>query len=201
MPNAQVKIGQNNEILVRGPMVMRGYFNKSKETKETFTKDGFLKTGDAGHIDAAGNLFITDRIKELMKTSGGKYIAPQVIEGKLGKDHFIEQIAVVADARHFVSALVVPCFETLEGWAKELNIKYHDRMELIKHSDVVEMFEARIAELQKELAKFEQVKKFTLLPSEFSMAQGELTPTLKLRRKVILERYKKQIESMYKKHS
>ncbi|MEZ9523674.1 AMP-dependent synthetase/ligase [Enterovibrio norvegicus] len=201
MPSAQVKIGQNNEILVRGPMVMRGYFNKPKETEETFTEDGFLKTGDAGHIDAAGNLFITDRIKELMKTSGGKYIAPQVIEGKLGKDHFIEQIAVVADARHFVSALVVPCFESLEGWAKELNIKYHDRMELIKHSDVVEMFEARIAELQKELAKFEQVKKFTLLPSEFSMAHGELTPTLKLRRKVILERYKKQIESMYKKHS
>ncbi|WP_028023545.1 AMP-dependent synthetase/ligase [Enterovibrio calviensis] len=201
MPGAEVKIGKNNEILVRGPMVMRGYYNKAKETAETFTEDGFLKTGDAGHIDAAGNLFITDRIKELMKTSGGKYIAPQVIEGKLGKDHFIEQIAVVADARHFVSALVVPCFETLEGWAKELNIKYHDRMDLIKHSDVVEMFEKRITELQKELAKFEQVKKFTLLPSEFSMTNGELTPTLKLRRKVILERYKKQIESMYKKHS
>ncbi|WP_394212267.1 AMP-dependent synthetase/ligase [Enterovibrio calviensis] len=200
MPGAQVKIGKNNEILVRGPMVMRGYFNKPKETAETFTEDGYLKTGDAGHIDAAGNLFITDRIKELMKTSGGKYIAPQVIEGKLGKDHFIEQIAVVADARHFVSALVVPCFETLEGWAKELNIKYHDRMDLIKHSDVVEMFEKRITELQKELAKFEQVKKFTLLPSEFSMTNGELTPTLKLRRKVILERYKKQIEAMYKKH-
>ncbi|WP_407332103.1 AMP-dependent synthetase/ligase [Enterovibrio sp. 27052020O] len=200
MPGAEVKIGKNNEILVRGPMVMRGYFNKPKETAETFTEDGFLKTGDAGHIDAAGNLFITDRIKELMKTSGGKYIAPQVIEGKLGKDHFIEQIAVVADARHFVSALVVPCFETLESWAKELNIKYHDRMDLIKHSDVVEMFEKRITELQKELAKFEQVKKFTLLPSEFSMTTGELTPTLKLRRKVILERYKKQIEAMYKKH-
>ncbi|KKD59140.1 long-chain fatty acid--CoA ligase [Grimontia sp. AD028] len=201
MPNAEVKIGQNNEILVRGPMVMRGYYNKAKETAETFTADGFLKTGDAGHIDAQGNLFITDRIKELMKTSGGKYIAPQVIEGKLGKDHFIEQIAVVADARHFVSALIVPCFESLETWAKELNIKYHDRMELIKHSEVVEMFEKRVEELQKELAKFEQVKKFTLLPSEFSMAQGELTPTLKLRRKVILERYKKQIEAMYKKHS
>ncbi|MBV7298835.1 AMP-dependent synthetase/ligase [Enterovibrio paralichthyis] len=200
MPNAEVKIGDNNEILVRGPMVMRGYYNKPKETAETFTVDGFLKTGDAGHIDAQGNLFITDRIKELMKTSGGKYIAPQVIEGKLGKDHFIEQIAVVADARHFVSALIVPCFETLETWAKDLNIKYHDRMELIKHSEVVEMFEKRVEELQKELAKFEQVKKFTLLPAEFSMAQGELTPTLKLRRKVILERYKKQIEAMYKKH-
>ncbi len=201
MPLAEVKIGDNNEILVRGPMVMRGYYNKEKETAASFTADGFLKTGDAGHIDAAGNLFITDRIKDLMKTSGGKYIAPQLIEGKLGTDRFIEQIAVVADARHFVSALVVPCFETLEVWAKELNIKYIDRMELIKHSQVVEMFENRITELQKELAKFEQVKKFTLLPSEFSMDKGELTPTLKLRRKVILERYNQQIEAMYVKRN
>lgn len=199
MPNAEVKIGHDNEILVRGPMIMRGYYNKPKQTAEAFTEDGFLRTGDAGFIDATGNVFFTDRIKELMKTSGGKYIAPQLIEGKLGNDRFIEQIAVVADARHFVSALVVPCFETLESWAKELNIKYHDRMELIKHSAVVEMFEKRIADVQKELAKFEQVKKFTLLPVEFSMAQGELTPTLKLRRKVILERYKNQIEAMYKK--
>lgn len=197
MPKAELKIGDKNEILVRGPMVMRGYYNKAKETADAFTEDGFLRTGDAGYIDATGNVFFTDRIKELMKTSGGKYIAPQLIEGKLGNDRFIEQIAIVADARHFVSALVVPCFETLEGWAKELNIKYHDRMELIKHSQVVEMFEQRIAEVQKELAKFEQVKKFTLLPVEFSMAQGELTPTLKLRRKVILMHYKNQIEAMY----
>ncbi len=197
MPSAEIKIGEQNEILVRGPMVMRGYYNKPKETADSFTEDGFLKTGDAGHFDAAGNLFITDRIKDLMKTSGGKYIAPQLIEGKLSTDRFIEQIAVVADARHFVSALVVPCFESLEMWAKELNIKYIDRMELIKHSQVVEMFEQRIAELQKELAKFEQVKKFTLLASEFSMDKGELTPTLKLRRKVILERYNLQIEAMY----
>lgn len=201
MAMAEIKIGDDNEILVRGPMVMRGYYNKPKDTAEAFTADGFLKTGDAGYIDANGTLFFTDRIKELMKTSNGKYIAPQLIEGKLGTDRFIEQIAVVADARHFVSALVVPCFDTLEGWAKELNIKYHDRMELIKYSEVVEMFEKRIADLQKELAKFEQVKKFTLLPMEFSMDQGELTPTLKLRRKVILERYKIQIEAMYKKHA
>ncbi len=201
MPNTEVKIGENNEILVRGPMVMRGYYNKPQETADTFTPDGFLKTGDAGHVDTLGNLFITDRIKDLMKTSGGKYIAPQMIEGKLSTDRFIEQIAVVADARNFVSALVVPCFESLECWAKELNIKYIDRIELIKHNQVVEMFEARIAELQKELAKFEQVKKFTLLPTEFSMADGELTPTLKLRRKVILERYKLQIDAMYVKHA
>lgn len=182
MPNIEVKIGDNSEILVRGPTVMRGYYNKPEETAQSFTADGFLKTGDAGYIDANGNMFITDRIKDLMKTSGGKYIAPQVIETKLGTDRFIEQIAVVAEARHFVSALVVPSFEALELWAKELNIKYHDRIELIKHSEVVMMFESRIESLQSELAKFERVKKFTLLPKEFSLEQGEITPTLKLRR-------------------
>lgn len=197
MPSAQVKIGANNEILVRGPMVMRGYYKMPQETAATFDEHGFLKTGDAGKFDADGNLFITDRIKELMKTSGGKYIAPQVVEGAIGKDHFIEQIAVIADTRKFVSALIVPSFESLEEYAKELNIKYHDRLELIKHSQIVEMIETRVAELQKDLAKFEQVKKFTLLPKAFSMDKGELTPTQKLRRKVISERYEDEIEQMY----
>jgi long-chain acyl-CoA synthetase len=197
MPGAEVKIGENNEILVRGPMVMRGYYKMPEETEKTFDEHGFLKTGDAGHFDEHGNLFITDRIKELMKTSGGKYIAPQMVEGTLGKDHFIEQIAVVADTRKFVSALIVPSFEALEEYAKELNIKYHDRLELIKHSEVVEMFEKRVHALQNELARFEQVKKFKLLPKSFSMDEGELTPTQKLRRKVIDERYKDEIEEMY----
>lgn len=197
MPGAQVKIGENNEILVRGPMVMRGYYKMAEETAKSFDEHGFLKTGDAGHIDEHGNLFITDRIKELMKTSGGKYIAPQMIEGTIGKDHFIEQIAVIADTRKFVSALIVPCFDALEEYAKELNIKYHDRLELIKHHQVVEMFEKRVNELQKELAKFEQVKAFKLLPKAFSMDDGELTPTQKLRRKVINDKYQDEIEEMY----
>ncbi|KLV02422.1 long-chain fatty acid--CoA ligase [Photobacterium aquae] len=197
MPGAEVKIGENNEILVRGPMVMRGYYNMPEETANNFTEDGFLKTGDAGHIDENGNVFITDRIKELMKTSGGKYIAPQVIEGAIGKDHFIEQIAVIADTRKFVSALIVPCFETLEEHARELNIKYQDRLELIKHNQIIELIEKRVVELQKDLARFEQVKKFTLLPSAFSMDNGELTPTQKLRRKVIQDRYHQEIERMY----
>jgi long-chain acyl-CoA synthetase len=132
-----------------------------------------------------------------MKTSGGKYIAPQVIEGAIGKDHFIEQIAVIADTRKFVSALIVPCFDALEEHAKELNIKYHDRLELLKNSEVLEMFEKRINELQHGLAKFEQVKKFKLLPKAFSMDEGELTPTQKLRRKVINSRYQDEIEEMY----
>ncbi|MEF1173706.1 long-chain fatty acid--CoA ligase, partial [Vibrio sinaloensis] len=175
MPGAQVKIGENNEILVRGPMVMRGYYKMPEETAKTFDEHGFLKTGDAGHIDENGNLFITDRIKELMKTSNGKYIAPQMVEGTIGKDHFIEQIAVIADTRKFVSALIVPCFDSLEEYAKELNIKYHDRVELIKRHQIVEMLEQRVNDLQKELAKFEQVKKFKLLPIAFSMDDGELT--------------------------
>jgi long-chain acyl-CoA synthetase len=197
MPGAQVKIGENNEILVRGPMVMRGYYKMPEETEKTFDEHGFLKTGDAGYIDENGNLFITDRIKELMKTSNGKYIAPQVVEGAIGKDHFIEQIAVIADTRKFVSALIVPCFDSLEEYAKELNIAYHDRVELIKNHQVVEMLEKRVNDLQKELAKFEQVKKFKLLPKAFSMDDGELTPTQKLRRKVINDKYQDEIEEMY----
>ncbi len=168
-----------------------------EETAKTFDEHGFLKTGDAGHIDVNGNLFITDRIKELMKTSNGKYIAPQMVEGTIGKDHFIEQIAVIADTRKFVSALIVPCFDSLEEYAKELNIKYHDRVELIKHHQIVEMLEQRVNDLQKELAKFEQVKKFKLLPKAFSMDDGELTPTQKLRRKVINDKYQDEIEEMY----
>ncbi|OBT16786.1 long-chain fatty acid--CoA ligase [Vibrio sp. UCD-FRSSP16_10] len=197
MPGAQVKIGENNEILVKGPMVMRGYYKLPEETAKTFDENGFLKTGDAGHFDDNGSLFITDRIKELMKTSGGKYIAPQVVEGTIGKDHFIEQIAVIADTRKFVSALIVPSYEALEVHAKELNIKYQDKVDLLKHSQIVEMLEARVTELQKNLAKFEQVKKFKLLPKAFSMEKGELTPTQKLRRKVINDRYQDEIEEMY----
>ncbi len=197
MPGAEVKIGQNNEILVRGPMVMRGYYKMPEETKQAFDEQGFLKTGDVGHIDTKGHLFITDRLKELMKTSGGKYIAPQLIEGAIGKDHYIEQIAVIADTRKFVSALIVPCFDALEVYAKDLNIKYHDRLELIKNHQILEMLESRVNDLQQGLAKFEQVKKFKLLPKAFSMDDGELTPTQKLRRKVISARYHAEIEEMY----
>ncbi|WP_025216868.1 AMP-dependent synthetase/ligase [Mannheimia varigena] len=198
MPGTEVKIGEENEILVRSGAVMRGYYKKPEETAKTFTADGFLKTGDAGELDAQGNLYITDRIKELMKTSNGEYIAPQYVEGKIGKDKFIEQIAIIADAKKYVSALIVPCFDSLEEYAKKLNIHYQDRLELIKNAEVVKMFEQRINELQKDLASFEQIQKFTLLSQAFTTKMEEITPTLKLRRKVILERYKEQIEQMYK---
>ncbi|MGY3904464.1 AMP-dependent synthetase/ligase [Aeromonas lusitana] len=193
----EVKLGENNELLVRSPTVMRGYYNKPDATAEVMTADGFLRTGDAGELDANGNIYFTERLKELMKTSNGKYVAPQLVEGTLGKDRFIEQIAIVADARHFVSALIVPCFESLEEYARSINLQYQCKTELLRHSRVVEFFESRIHELQQELAKFEQVKKFTLLPSAFSMELGEITPTMKLRRKIIEAKYQSEIEAMY----
>ncbi|WP_421189463.1 AMP-dependent synthetase/ligase [Aeromonas enteropelogenes] len=193
----EVKLGENNELLVRSPTVMRGYYNKPEATAEVMTEDGFLRTGDAGELDSEGNIYFTERLKELMKTSNGKYVAPQLVEGTLGKDRFIEQIAIVADARHFVSALIVPCFESLEEYARSINLQYQCKTELLRHSKVVTFFEERIHELQKELAKFEQVKKFTLLPSAFSMELGELTPTMKLRRKIIEAKYQDEIEAMY----
>ncbi|QFI53576.1 AMP-dependent synthetase/ligase [Aeromonas simiae] len=193
----EVKLGESKELLVRAPTVMRGYYKKPDATAEVMTEDGFLRTGDAGDIDAKGNIYFTERLKELMKTSNGKYVAPQVVEGAIGKDRFIEQIAIIADARHFVSALIVPCYESLEEYARSINLQYQCKSELLRHSKVVEFFESRINELQKELAKFEQVKKFTLLPRAFSMELGEITPTMKLRRRIIEATYKQEIEQMY----
>ncbi|POG23301.1 long-chain fatty acid--CoA ligase [Aeromonas bestiarum] len=193
----EVKLGESNELLVRSPTVMRGYYNKPDATAEVMTEDGFLRTGDAGELDGDGNIYFTERLKELMKTSNGKYVAPQLVEGTIGKDRFIEQIAIVADARHFVSALIVPCFESLEEYARSINLQYQCKTELLRNSRVMEFFDARIQDLQKELAKFEQVKKFTLLPSTFSMELGEITPTMKLRRKIIESKYQNEIEAMY----
>lgn len=197
LSQTEVKLGKDNEILVRGDIVMKGYYNRPEDTAETF-ENGWLKTGDAGQFDEDGNLYITDRIKELMKTSNGKYIAPQRVEGKVGTCSFIEQVAIVADTKNYVTALIVPAFESLDAWAKEKGIHYESPIELLKHSHVVEHFEQRLKHLQKELAGFEKIKKFTLLPKEFSIEDGLITPTLKLRRKKIYEKYKKEIQAMYK---
>ena len=177
---------------------MRGYYNKPEETAKVFTEDGFFRTGDAGDLDAQGRLIFTERLKELMKTSNGKYVAPQLVEGTLSQDRFIEQIAIIADARHFVSALIVPCYASLEEYARSIGISYQSQVELLRHSKVVEFFEGRINAMQKELAKYEQVKQFTLLPRAFSMEKGELTPTLKLRRKAIEQAFGDEIEAMYR---
>ena len=196
LPDMEVKIGDDNEILVRGDTVMKGYYNMPEETEKNFI-DGWLKTGDAGKILANGEVVMTERIKELMKTSNGKYIAPQLVEGTLNKDHFIDQVAIVADSRHFVSALIVPSFEALEEYANSINLQFSSKAELLRHSQIVTMFEKRLQELQGELANFEKVKKFKLLNREFCMKKGEITPTLKLRRKVIESEYKKDIDEMY----
>ena len=193
----EVKLGEGNELLVRAPTIMRGYYNKPDATRAAMTEDGFLRTGDAGGIDAEGNLYFVERIKELMKTSYGQYVAPQLVEGTLGKDPFIEQIAIVADARHFVSALIVPSFESLEEYARSINLQYRNKAELLRHSAVVAFFETRIQAMQQELARFQQVKKFTLLPRAFSIEMGELTPTMKLRRRIIEANYRDEIEGMY----
>lgn len=198
MPGADIKIGENNEILVKGGMVMKGYYKNPEETKAVFTNDGYLKTGDAGDLDADSNVFITDRIKELMKTSNGKYIAPQHIEGKVGKDNIIEQIAVIADGRKFVSALIVPNFESLQQMVKDLNIKHKNTSELIKNSQVIDFINNRIQRFQKDLPDYEKIKRFTLLSNGFTIEKNEITPTLKLKRKIIYANYKKEIEAMYR---
>ncbi|PVZ63897.1 AMP-dependent synthetase/ligase [Pelagibaculum spongiae] len=196
LPGIDVRIGENDEIIVRGGNVMRGYFKRKNATDEVMKNDWF-HTGDCGYFDKQGRLVLTDRIKELMKTSGGKYIAPQRIEGQVARGDLIEQVAIIAEARNFVSALIVPAWDSLEDYAKSVNIKYHDRLELLKHTHIMDVMEQRLEELQKGLARFEKIRKFTLVPHEFSIELGEITPTLKLRRKVIMKKFRKEIEAMY----
>ena len=196
MPGVQVKIDPgNNEILVKGKTVMSGYYNKPEETKKAFTEDGFFRTGDAGRLEG-NTLFFTERIKDLYKTSNGKYIAPQAIEMVMSGDNYIEQIAVIGDQRKFVSALSVPAYPLLEKYAGEKGISFESREELVKNKDIIRFIEARVEEHQKNLASYEKIKRFTLLPEPFMMG-CELTDTLKLRRPVVLQKYATEIEAMY----
>ena len=197
MPRVQIRLGENNEIQVKGPTILREYYNKPKETAEAFTEDGWFRTGDAGAIDANGNLAITDRLKDLLKTSNGKYIAPQAIETRLGEDKFIEQVAVIGERRKYVTALIIPAFEALKEYAAEKKIQYRDLEDLVKNADIKSMIQERIDALQEGFANYEKVKKITLLAKAFSMETGELTNTLKIRRPVIRSRYAKEIEAMY----
>ena len=196
MPGVQVKIDpRNNEILVKGKTVMSGYYNKPEETKRAFAEDGFFRTGDAGRLEG-NTLFFTERIKDLYKTSNGKYIAPQAIEMVMSGDNYIEQIAVIGDQRKFVSALIVPAYPLLEKYAGEKGISFESREELVKNKDIIRFIEARVEEHQKNLASYEKIKRFTLLPEPFMMG-CELTDTLKLRRPVVLQKYATEIEAMY----
>jgi long-chain acyl-CoA synthetase len=176
---------------------MRGYFNKPEETAAAFTEDGWFRTGDAGRINENGQLILTDRIKDLFKTSNGKYIAPQAIESRLGEDKYISQVAVIGDRRKYVTAIIVPAIEAIKEYARKKCIQYRSLEELLKNSQIVELISKRIEALQEGLASFEKIKKFTLLPREFTMENGELTNTLKIRRPVINRRYATEIEAMY----
>ena len=197
MPDVKIKVGENNEILVKAAKVMKGYYKKPEETAKVFTRDGWFKTGDAGKLSADGSLVLTERIKDLFKTSNGKYIAPQAIETRLGEDKYIDQIAVIGDQRKYVTAIIIPAYEALKEYAAQQQIKYHNLEELVKNQKIHKLIEERIDTLQKNFARFEQIKRFTLLPRAFSMETGELTNTLKIRRPIINQLYSAEIEAMY----
>lgn len=191
-----IRIGENSEVLLKGPTITQGYYNREQLNKEAFTEDGYFRTGDAGYLKD-GELFLTERIKDLYKTSNGKYIAPQAVESKLLVDKYIEQIAVIADDRKFVSALIVPAYSMLEELAREYGIAFETREDLCSNARINKILTERMETLQQGLAGYEQVKRFTLLPEPFTMENGELTNTLKTRRSVIAQHYAEIIEKMY----
>ena len=191
-----IKISDEGEILLKGPTITRGYYNREDLTKTAFTEDGYFKTGDSGYLKN-GELFLKERIKDLFKTSNGKYIAPQMIESKLLVDKYIDQIAIIADQRKFVSALIIPVYALLEEYAREHKIPFENREQLCKDPQINQMMKERIDTLQQSLAHYEQIKRFTMLPNHFTMEKGELTNTLKIKRRVLNENYKKEIDAMY----
>ena len=192
----QIKIGEDNEILLKGPTITKGYYHRDTTNAKVFDEEGFFHTGDAGYMKD-GELFLTERIKDLFKTSNGKYIAPQQVESLLLVDKFIDQVAVIADQRKFVSALIVPEFRLVEDWAREHHIAFGSREDLCANEQVKKMLQERINTLQQQLAYYEQIKRITLLPHHFSMESGELTNTLKIRRPIINKNYQAEIDKMY----
>ena len=196
LPGVEVKISEEGEILVKGPTVTPGYYNKTTETLAAFTAGGWFKTGDAGYIKN-GELYITERIKDLFKTSNGKYIAPQLIEGKLTIDRYFEQTVIIADQRKFVSALIVPNFAALKEWAESQGIAGLSNEDLCRDKRVIKFIGERIDTLQQDLAHYERIKRFTLLPQPFTMENGELTNTLKIKRRTVYANYAAAIDAMY----
>jgi len=191
-----VRISDEGEVLLKGPTITRGYYNRDDLTRQAFTDDGYFRTGDSGYLKD-GELFLKDRIKDLFKTSNGKYIAPQMIESKILVDKYVDQIAIIADQRKFVSALIIPVYPLLEEYARAHGISFESREDLCNNEQIHEMMMERIDTLQQQLAHYEQIKRFTLLPHGFSMERGELTNTLKIKRRVLNENYKTQIDAMY----
>jgi len=206
LPNLEVRIAEDGEILVKGPSVFKGYWNRREETKNAFVdgkmndgqvNDGWFKTGDIGNIDADGYLSVTDRKKDLIKTSGGKFIAPQPIENSLKLNPLVGIAAILGDKRKFASVLVSPNFAALEEWARENEIAFASRTELISDPKVQTLYEGIVEGVNQNLARFEKLKRVMLVPDEFTVDNGVLTPTMKLKRRVIEERYKKQIDELY----
>lgn len=191
-----IRISDEGEVLLKGPTITKGYYNRDDLTRQSFTSDGYFRTGDSGYLKD-GELFLKERIKDLFKTSNGKFIAPQMIESKLIVDKYIDQIAIIADQRKFVSALIIPEYRLLEDYARNNKIAFNDRRDLCQNKEIHEMLMERIDTLQQQLAKYEQVKRFTLLPQPFSLERGELTNTLKIKRRVLNENYRKEIDLMY----
>jgi long-chain acyl-CoA synthetase len=199
LEGVEVKIADDGEILTRGPHIMKGYHNKPEATAEAIDPDGWFHTGDIGHLDEDGFLVITDRKKDIIVTSGGKNIAPQPIENRLKTNRFFAEVVMIGDKRNFPSALVVPNFEVLEAWARSRHIPAHSREELVARPEVVDHYMGLITEIVADLAQYEKIKKIALLPDEFTQESGELTPTLKVKRRVIAEKYGDVIEKLYAK--
>ena len=198
IPGVEVKIGDHNEILAKGPNIMMGYYKRPDITAETIDKDGWLHTGDCGEFVDGKFLKITDRVKELFKTSGGKYVAPQVIENKMKECRYIEQICVVGENEKFVGALIVPSFINLTDWATKHGVGAKSNVELAKSPEVYNLLKAEIEEINKSFGQIEKVKQFKLIPDEWSIVGGELTPTMKVKRKYVIAKYQKEIDDMYK---
>jgi long-chain acyl-CoA synthetase len=196
-PETEMKIAEDGEILARGPQVMLGYLNKPEATKEMFTEDGWIKTGDIGVMDKDGYLKITDRKKDIIVTSGGKNVAPQVLENTFASHPMIEQIAVLGDGRKYIVALIVPNFDALKTWAESVGLSGYSNEDLVNNDIIIKKYEDIIVELNQHFGRVEQIKKFKLLPKEFTQESGELTPTLKLKRKVVTGRYQGEIDKMY----
>lgn len=195
--DSQIKIGENDEILVKGSGLMKGYYNKPEETAKVFDEDGWMKTGDAGFMDDEGNLVITDRIKDLMKTSNGKYIAPQPIENMFSNNNYINQIMLVAEDKPYVTAVIVPNFESMTEKIKSLGVTFTNWVEVVKDEKVLSFYHQLIDDIQKDLPGFEKIKKFVLMPADFEIQSGEITPTLKIKKNIVIQKYKSLIDSMY----
>ncbi len=198
LPNVECRIASDGELEVKGPSIFPGYWRKDKETKEAFTDDGFFKTGDIGNLDQEGFLSITDRKKELLKTSGGKFIAPQPIENKLKANTLVGQAAMVGDKHKFACVLISPNFQALKAWAKTQGVATEDHAELVKDSKVVKAYKEIVDRVNQGLANFESIKRITIVQDEWSVETEEMTPSMKLKRRVIEKKYASQIAAFYR---